>query len=518
MNNRRSLLQNIRLRKITLTDFRNIVHAEVDIPGGKMTEFIKGEPSILGLYGQNGSGKTSLLMAINALKHALSGREFLCSDFESCVRTGCSKARLEFELSSFNDAGIQIDLYYAFSMSVIQKDDDSNDKTSVNELISEWGPALTLMGYSESLVNKVFSENINMFISNDKKRIVISDELLQYAFTLPGGKKLNKQVLIDTTETAGRAFGNKKKYEQWTCNCEPGINEYLNDAKAEAVVQSKSFIFSTKVFKVLTAGSGLPEYKMILEDLSDYGKNYLFVILMDVTAANNIKMLPFSVWINNQEDGEGGFMWPLSLSAEYSSVPTQLYPYIESAVKSIGEVVSKIVPGLNIGIKSFGTIKISGIDQQKIDLTSIRNNVTIPLVYESDGIKRLVSLMSLLVAAYNNPSVTVAVDEIDSGIFEYILGELLSIMRESAKGQLVFTSHNLRPLEVLPHKNLLFTTVNPEKRFTKLEGISGNNNLRDSYFRTIILGTGKDAFYEATDTFAIEQSLFEAGLPKEIET
>lgn len=32
----------IRIRKIILTNFRNIAHAEVEIPGGKMTEFIKG--------------------------------------------------------------------------------------------------------------------------------------------------------------------------------------------------------------------------------------------------------------------------------------------------------------------------------------------------------------------------------------------------------------------------------------------------------------------------------------------
>ena len=39
------------------------------------------------------------------------------------------------------------------------------------------------------------------------------------------------------------------------------------------------------------------------------------------------------------------------------------------------------------------------------------------------------------------------IDEFDSGIYEYLLGELLEIMNESAKGQFVFTSHNLRPLE-----------------------------------------------------------------------
>ena len=41
------------------------------------------------------------------------------------------------------------------------------------------------------------------------------------------------------------------------------------------------------------------------------------------------------------------------------------------------------------------------------------------------------------------------VDELDSGIYEYLLGECLEVMQDKAKGQLIFTSHNLRPLEIL---------------------------------------------------------------------
>lgn len=36
----------------------------------------------------------------------------------------------------------------------------------------------------------------------------------------------------------------------------------------------------------------------------------------------------------------------------------------------------------------------------------------------------------------------------NGGIFEYLLGELLNIISEKGKGQLIFTSHNLRPLEI----------------------------------------------------------------------
>ena len=67
--------------------------------------------------------------------------------------------------------------------------------------------------------------------------------------------------------------------------------------------------------------------------------------------------------------------------------------------------------------------------------------------YESDGIRKIVSVLSLIIDAYNEQSCTIAIDELDAGVFEYLLGEVLQTFQESGKGQFIFTSHNLRPLE-----------------------------------------------------------------------
>lgn len=115
----------------------------------------------------------------------------------------------------------------------------------------------------------------------------------------------------------------------------------------------------------------------------------------------------------------------------------------------------------------------------------------------------------MLIAVYNEKSFTIAIDEIDSGIFEYMLGELLSILGEGAKGQFIFTSHNLRPLEMLPAKYLCFTTSNPQNRFIKLQK-RGNSNLRDGYLRNIVLHLGKEEIYASTDKFQIERAFLEA--------
>ena len=55
------------------------------------------------------------------------------------------------------------------------------------------------------------------------------------------------------------------------------------------------------------------------------------------------------------------------------------------------------------------------------ELISERDGFSIPLRFESAGIRKIISTLSLLITVYNNPDMTVAIDEIDSGIFEYLL-------------------------------------------------------------------------------------------------
>ena len=175
-------------------------------------------------------------------------------------------------------------------------------------------------------------------------------------------------------------------------------------------------------------------------------------------------------------------------------------------------VLEQLVPGLTISLKNLGPQALdNGGKGSRIQLMSLKNNKEIPLKNESEGIKKIISILQLLIAVYNQPSVTVAIDELDSGIFEYLLGELLRIISEKGKGQLIFTSHNLRPLETLDRGFIAFTTTNPFKRYIRLTNIKDNNNLRDFYFRDIVLGEQKEEVYELTNNAEIALAFREAG-------
>lgn len=181
-------------------------------------------------------------------------------------------------------------------------------------------------------------------------------------------------------------------------------------------------------------------------------------------------------------------------------------------VNNMNIVLQQIVPGLTISLKDLGTqVMDDGKIGNRVQLMSHKNSKEIPLKNESDGIKKIISILQLLIVVYNNPSITVAIDELDSGIFEYLLGELLRIISEKGKGQLIFTSHNLRPLETIDRGFIAFTTTNPEMRYIRMSKVKDNNNLRDFYFRDIVLGEQNEELYEPTNNAEIAFAFREAG-------
>ena len=88
------------------------------------------------------------------------------------------------------------------------------------------------------------------------------------------------------------------------------------------------------------------------------------------------------------------------------------------------------------------------------------------------------------------------IDELDSGIYEYLLGECLEVMQDKAKGQLI-----------LENDSLLYTTVNPENCYIKSSYIKNTQNTRLSYLRTIKLGGQKEKLYNETNIYEMELAM-----------
>ena len=192
--------------------------------------------------------------------------------------------------------------------------------------------------------------------------------------------------------------------------------------------------------------------------------------------------------------------------------PLETFEELSDDLSAISSVLSQLVPGLSIGLRKMSeTVAKDGSPAIVTMLMAYRDGKELPLREESDGVRKIISVLSLIIAAFNEESVTVAIDEFDAGIFEYLLGEILQAMEESGKGQFIFTSHNLRPLEVIDKKFLYFTTANPANRYIRLKKIAATNNLRDTYFREIVLNEQDEIIYKRTKRFKIVAALVQAG-------
>mgnify|MGYP000040095696 FL=1 len=196
------------------------------------------------------------------------------------------------------------------------------------------------------------------------------------------------------------------------------------------------------------------------------------------------------------------------------TIPSRILDTIQQVISTVSTVLCKIIPGVKLVLVELGTeLMEDGNQGTKIQLArelSCQNGEMhlLPLRYESEGIKKITSILHLLIVAYNDPSITLAIDELDAGIYEYLLGELLRIMQNSGKGQLIFTSHNLYPLETLESNSILFTTTNPSDRYTRIKNVRATNNLRSMYLREVILGSDEDApLYEETNVSEIAHAM-----------
>lgn len=57
----------------------------------------------------------------------------------------------------------------------------------------------------------------------------------------------------------------------------------------------------------------------------------------------------------------------------------------------------------------------------------------------------------------------------DSGIFDYLLGELIEVAVKESKGQLIFTCYSFRTLENLCQEYAVFTTPNPKDKYIHIK-------------------------------------------------
>lgn len=415
----------VRIKTIEIKDYKNIQYGKIDL-----YNHFSQKGSILGVFGQNGSGKSAFIDAIILLKIAISGQS-IPSFYTDFIRVGSKKSEMTFTFDICNEQN-HFEVAYHFCLN-----------------------------------KQIESETLSLSSGNSgNHKIKIIDTDLKTVFTSDCGHSLFPETNIQEL--------------------------YFIQRLASSL--SKSFVFSNDLLNTLKANTNYSKEHMnfieCLESLIHYGTTQLFILN------------------KYHHDVLNDFHLPIQESIVISEHELKS---LSNIIKSINTVLIHVIPGLEISVQILDTSLLSnGNIGHTVHLISKKGNICIPLCNESEGTQRIIEVLFMLILAYNKPTVTVAIDDMDLCIFEYLFGELLRILNEKGKGQLIFTSHNLRPLETIDSDYIAFTTTNPLNRYTRLKNIQSRNNLRDVYYRDIVLGGHFEDVYDFVHNAEIDFAFQEA--------
>lgn len=409
------------------------------------------EANIIALYGPNGSGKTAFIEGFSLLKKLISTSP-LPKQSEYLMRVGEKTLELYFTI----------------------------------------------------LINNKFGEftvKYQCILTSSSGFLKVHYEKISYK------ENISKKKFKELIEKSGNEFSIRNKPLN-------SLNEALRVkimvANELASNNKTSFIFRNELKDVLKPELTEAEFEIIESLKNDFIKDFFIIKEEDSGLIMANILLPIKVYLEEENNHlRGNLPYNLKSSMVLSK---EVYNIYLKVVEEINLVLKNIIPHLQIKLKKINEENLkNGVVGIRCELLSVKNNLEIPLRCESNGILKIITILSALIAVYNNPNASVVIDELDSGIFEHLLGEILSVVAENGKGQLFFTSHNLRPLEVLNSKNLWFTTNNEDHRYIKLKGIKQGSNARDIYLRSVQLASQNDDVYHKDDFYDIKEAFKKAG-------
>ena len=418
----------LRLAEITLNDFMSVEYGHIvfsRINHDWNDKEKSWKSNVIGIYGPNGSGKTTIINALQILKDILNTsylkikpqlrRQLITSPLEQYIRNEANEAKLTF-------------LFYCCS----------------NE-----GPIGKSIRYSFSIVN-----------SNP---LMIKHELFQVIDEK--GKIIDTISSKDITEIQIGSNKCNHNADISLCNDMSTILQFDNLLSPSQENEARTFFhhFSERINDTL----------LIL-----YDDNTKAMLRNDSTQQSLTPIIPCSEFPYLLDLKNGHILRKSSEKSKEVTIET-LYKYINF----LSDTLETMVPNTRLSIKQENGHNILYIE---------KNSVSLPFANESYGIKKLVYLSCYLPLLFQSPAYILVLDELDEGLFEHLLGSILMAVEENATGQIIFTAHNLRPLQSLEHGSIRFALLPSTKKnqypknvnhYSEINCLNKRSNLRDIYYK-----------------------------------
>lgn len=461
-----------RLKELRMTDFMSVEYGRIsfsDIDKEYDEEDLSLRSSVTGIYGINASGKTTVVKAVQAFLDAIwikgnkeaylnapsiFRKNYNKEDTDIClVRSGCDYANLSFTFHVIYDEMPAHKLItYSFSFRM-NPDIDIFDETVV--MTDSDNSKETVFSSGKFLTDRVYAESFLKNIVNDDENEKVK-------------KLVDAYSVLDQKRQKDRLF----------------LYQLIRTIGEESVFSVNGKLLVS--FQHEMCVNLIPFDETLISNIR--GKEAVLFLLAYYVSPVTGKIMSF--WLRGS-DGR--------ITSEVTKDPSSSEELdgLTRAVNGINQVVDVILKDTHLVVS-----QENGGYYLKVRKD---NNIIVPFSEESYGVRKIIVFTLYLSLLFARSGMILVIDEFDEGLFEYLLGKILKVIKENAQGQLIFTAHNLRPLEVLPHDCIRFAIPNESNRknvknlYRKMTKTNSNSNLREVYYRLILShNTDLEAFADET--------------------
>lgn len=460
------------IKKIRLVKFKNVEDSTIIF-----------KDNMSGIYGPNGVGKTAIIEAISLVKNYFSKivKEdtnrvgFFYKKLHNYIKSGETNTVIEITL--LNE---ETKTEFILSLEFQKKGEEEffccreelsykkvNSRALEKNLIkitydnNKFFPELIITDFNKDDFNFEAIDSIKELLRKNDNFYSLIMQMTNLTDGLKKQEEKLKLKLINDISELEKKYGiETKKYK-----------------KNSAALKLKYIKNSEKIQTKVSKDSGL-----VLEQINivrNILENVLTVELKDQLLCRETISIPIKCFENNK-------VKTITYNEDQNIYNEDEADLLTKTIKEINSIISIIIPNSELAtdVQDEGK-NAQNIHRKSVVLYMIKDGSRVPLVSESTGTIKLVSLISILIYCLKNKKASVFIDEIDVHIFEYLLATLLLVIGKYLKGQLVFTGHNLLPMEKLNKDSIIIATKNEgDIRYTFIKTNSKTNNVRLKYLKS----------------------------------
>jgi len=425
------------IKSIEIKNFKTIKDSKIEF-----------KRNLSAIYGPNGTGKTAIIEVLDIMKLYFVNPFMKCETLEKKILKGISIG----EKNLIIDVIFSIDEFDYKILVEFNKYTDDSLYVSREEL-----------SFKETNSKRKF-KNIVKIVNNEN---LLSPEIYIENSTKNNFDILEKSIL-------SQIEGGAKRF----------INDFANlSSYLSLIIKYANIKDNEKV--------SIPEkLSLVMTHFSKIEKIFLdmVIITLEEQALYNLNLLiPMNIH-TNKAHGTLAVNYRDSIGNIYTEKEAEI---LEETVKEINSIFSTIIPNSKLSTER----KITSLEGEElkvgVNIYVEREGRKLLLDQESTGVIKLVSLLSIILYYIKDKNAIVAIDEFDIHIFEYLLALFLEKVVLYAKGQLIFTAHNLLPMEKLDKESIIISTKDEKKgvSYVYLKGASVTTNLRQKYLRSQTMWT-----------------------------